>query len=110
VNNAIRKYGRNNVRIEKVLVLKCTQQYLDLIEDRAIIAFDTLAPKGYNLKRGGSHGKHNERSKAKMSLAKRGRPGTWIGRHHSEESRIKMSRAKMSAAKKRMWAERKKRK
>ena len=35
--------------------------------------------------------KHTEESKRKMSETRQGRPGTWIGRKHSEESKQKMS-------------------
>lgn len=85
VHKAIRKYAQENVKIEKVLTLKCTQSYLDFIEDRAIIVFNTLAPNGYNLKRGGSYGVHNEETKAKMVIARARRDPV------SEDTKAKMS-------------------
>jgi group I intron endonuclease len=91
VHNAMRKYGRENIKIEKIFLLKCTQEYLDLIEDKAIIKFNTLVPNGYNLKRGGSYGAHSEESKVKMSAVKRGQGK---GKHVSKETRAKISAAR----------------
>jgi len=94
VNSAIKKYGKESIKIEKVFILKCTQEYLDLMEDRAITKWNTMAPNGYNIKRGGSHGAHNEETKIKISTALKGRPGTWLGRHRSEETKAKVSAAR----------------
>lgn len=100
VHNAIRKYGQENVKVEHTFTLRCTQEYLDLMEDRAIIAFDTLVPNGYNIKRGGSSGAHLEETKRKISLSKKGKPNGCKGRpapnkgkHHSKEARAKISAA-----------------
>jgi len=107
-----KRYGKDSVKVEKTLTLKCTQEYLDLIEDRAIVMFNTLVPNGYNLKRGGSHGAHSEETKVKMSASHmgkpspmKGKPGTMKGKHHSEESRAKMSAAKKGQGKGRHLSE-----
>jgi group I intron endonuclease len=105
VYNATRKYGENSVKIERVLTIKCTQEYLNLLEDRCIIMFNTLAPNGYNLKRGGSHGALSEEAKAKIALAKAKRAPPSVetkskisaalrGHLCSEETRAKISAAK----------------
>lgn len=110
IHRAMRKYGEDHVKIEKVYSFKCTQIYLDLIEDRTITAFNALVPNGYNVKRGGSPGAHSEatklkmakahkgkhhseETKAKISVAKMGSTGTMTGRHHSKETRERMSLA-----------------
>ena len=38
--------------------------------------------------------KHSEESKLKMSLAKKGKQGTFLGKIHSRESKLKMSKSK----------------
>ena len=112
VHNAMRKYGKDNVKLE-VLTLRCTQEYLDFIEDRSIIAFNALVPNGYNLKRGGAHGALNEETKAKISAAHKGKcPSeetrarmsiSQRGRHHSEETKAKMSLAHMGKQGRPAW-------
>jgi len=104
VHNAMRCYGKKDTIIEKTFTLKCAQEYLDLIEIRAIKHYNTLAPNGYNLTEGGRGGAKSKEAKANMSAAQK-------GKHLSEETKRKMSianrgkvlseetRAKISAAK-----------
>jgi len=86
VHRAMRKYGLDNVKVERVFTLQCTQEYLDLIEDKMIDHFNTLAPSGYNLRRGGVHGKLCEEVRRKLSIARKGHV-------FSAETRAKISAA-----------------
>jgi group I intron endonuclease len=49
---------------------------------------------GYNSKSGGSNGILVESSRKKQSQKMKGRIGFWLGQHHSEETKLKMSIAK----------------
>jgi len=108
-HKALRKYGRDNFK--KEILYYCPDQLsLSLIEDIYINLF-SLSPKGYNLKRGGSHGKfsretkekisesrkgqkHSIETKKKMSESRRGANNSFFGKHHSESARKKMSKIK----------------
>lgn len=52
VAGAIKKYGRNNV-LKQVLVIADDIDYLRDLERKAVEAFNTLSPNGYNLVSGG---------------------------------------------------------
>jgi len=121
---AIRKYGIDNFAIEHIETLP-ENSTVDDLNQREIFwikELNSVRPNGYNLKSGGSHGRHSEESKIKMRIAHTGKKlsnehkiklgiaGT--GRTHSKETLAKMSatkrgkvfskehRAKLSAAKK----------
>lgn len=53
---ALRKHGKD-VFEWRILMPAIDQDHLNLLEDYWIRVFNTLAPNGYNLKTGGSHGK-----------------------------------------------------
>lgn len=72
IGNAIRKYGEENF-VKTVIFSSNMQDHLDSAEDAFIVEMNTISPNGYNLKRGGSHGKFSEEAKRKMSLAKKGK-------------------------------------
>jgi len=84
VHNAMRKYGRSNVQIEKIFALICSQEYLDLLEDLFITRLNTLVPHGYNLRGGGHGGRLTEKQKRHLSKIR-------TGTHHTQETRIKIS-------------------
>lgn len=65
--NAITKYGFENFSYE--LLEECnSQEEADLKEDFYIDKYQTRNPDiGYNIKNGGSHGKHSDESKLKIS-------------------------------------------
>jgi len=74
LHHAITKYGWENFR---VTVLACgiqTQSALDAAEDAFIMILGTLAPTGYNLRRGGCGGKMSAEARGRMSASKRGVP------------------------------------
>lgn len=83
VCSAIRKYGKENIEVEKVVEMKCTQEYLNLIEQRAIKHYNTLAPNGYNLTEGGSKGARSQETKEKISMSSRGRKKPPRTKEHS---------------------------
>ena len=66
IHKAIKKYGWDNFK--KEIFCECGDKLsLGLMEDFCIQVFNTLAPNGYNLKRGGVHGKPSEKTKRKIS-------------------------------------------
>jgi group I intron endonuclease len=86
IKAAIKKYGSNNFSF-RVLALG-DPQYINDLEIRAIAAFQTKAPRGYNLTDGGEGflpgseaaktfkgRKHTEESKKLISKANKGHPG-----------------------------------
>jgi group I intron endonuclease len=62
LKNAISKYGIHYFNIIKYCKVN-TQEELDNLEINLISMFNTLAPNGYNIALGGSHGKHSEETK-----------------------------------------------
>lgn len=85
-HNALKKYNEKYWH-HKVLAYADTKEDLDELEIYFINKFDSIK-KGYNSKTGGAHGKHSIESKIQMSEKRKG-----IGRPHTEESKIKISKA-----------------
>ena len=84
LENAIKKYGKDNFYYE-VLTFCGTQETANYWETYFIEKYKSNnSDYGYNLKNGGSNGKHSVNSIQKMSLAK-------IGKQHNEESKLKVS-------------------
>ncbi len=71
ISRAIIKYGFDNFSIQTIQVPD-DQILLDNIESY-LICKHSIKPIGYNLKTGGSRGKHSEESKKKMSIALKGK-------------------------------------
>ena len=67
VYNAILKYGFN--KFEHEILVECKdQESADYLEDYFMLQYDSLNHDiGYNIKRGGSVGKHSEETKRKIS-------------------------------------------
>ena len=97
VGHALRKYGCEKCVVE-VLVIANREHAYEL--ERCLInAFDTLAPKGYNLRAGGLGGSIGRlitpETKSKMAKSHKGlvdgeKHPMW-GKTHSEESKRKIS-------------------
>lgn len=85
LNRAIRKYGKDNFVVEKLTNANC-QQDADRLEIQYIQQYDTIK-SGYNIRMGGSRGKHSDETRLKMSIAA-------TGRKQSDEAKRKMSIAK----------------
>lgn len=89
LSRAIKKYGKSFE--QKILVVANDWSYLCELEKKAIIAYNTFRPNGYNLTKGGEGGYgliHTEESKKKMSLVQSGKIIT-------NEAKAKMSLAKI---------------
>ena len=65
LNNAIRKYGISNFKVE--LIEYCNCEDADLKEIYFINHYNTLYPNGYNLKIGGNTFTHSDESKKRVS-------------------------------------------
>ena len=86
--NAMNKYGRENFYVEQILCIK-NQKDADYFEDYFIKEFDTIK-NGYNIKSGGSNGKHSEETiliLKKYASMRKGKPG----KKHTEISKQKIS-------------------
>lgn len=86
IGKAIRKHGKEN--FEMRVLVKGTDEYIADLEPKAILAFHTLQPAGYNLSlQTQTSFKHHDMSREKMrkpksaaarrnmSIAKKGKPG-----------------------------------
>lgn len=91
INNAIKKYGRDNFYYE-VLTFCSTQQLADYWEKFFISFYDSIE-NGYNLREGGSRGKLLEATKIKISEAQSGEKGFWYGKTMPPEVTMKISQA-----------------
>ena len=82
--NAIIKYGWDNFEHE-IVYNNLTKEEADYFEDLMINSLNTTDYNyGYNIKDGGSIGKHSEETRRKLSEAAK-------GKKHSEETKKKMS-------------------
>jgi len=71
LNNAIRKYGHENLTVE--LIHECSVEELNDKEKYYISFYNTLSPNGYNLTSGGSNSKQSEETqmlKSKSMIGK----------------------------------------
>lgn len=82
IYHALKKYGQETFTYE-TLDVATNQEELNFLEEIYMLCFDSRE-NGYNIKEGGSHGKHSEETKQKISIANRGRKQT-------EEHRFKLS-------------------
>ena len=109
--NAMKKYGKNAFCMEKVIECNSLEE-LNRAEEYYVNLYNSLAPNGYNLHTGG--GNHicseatkkkiskagmgrivTEKTRAKISAAQAGGKNPFLGKKHSEESKKKMSIAKL---------------
>lgn len=87
LKNAMKKYGTNNFIFTVIETFHplVEQSVLDECESCYIIASNVMDRKiGYNIKHGGSRGRHTEESKKLLSISH-------LGKKLSENSRIKVS-------------------
>lgn len=93
IENAIRKYGFSNFDI-CLLDSAFNKEDLDILEGSYMSEYDSIT-NGYNIREAGSHGKMSIESieKQKISLKEHWKTHIhpWIGRHHSDETKIKIS-------------------
>ena len=93
--NSVKKYGEINFET-KIIDTAKNQEELNKKEDYWIKFFNTMNNKfGYNFREGGSNGKLSEDHKRKISESLKGRNSgknnPFYGKHHSEETRKKLS-------------------
>ena len=91
--NAIKKYGWDAFEHE-ILADNLTKEEADRLEDYYITLFQSMdSKKGFNLKGGGSKGRHSEATrkkiseKAKLRTMPCGDKSPMYGKHHSEKTR-----------------------
>jgi group I intron endonuclease len=72
---------------------ECPDEDLNKHEELMIEVLGTLVPHGYNLKEGGSNGKHNEETKQKNREAQLGENNNMWGKTTSEETKQKQREA-----------------
>lgn len=90
--NAIKKYGKDNFKIEQIDSASSREE-LNNLEQYWIILLDSVNPIiGYNLTTGGNNNSvYSEESKLKMSLAKKGKPSKKVDCSCSPETAKKIS-------------------
>ena len=91
LKNAIKKYGENNFQVKIYSYPEIDINQLNNLEKWFIENYNTISPFGYNLTDGGNNGEYTEESKKKISVANKGREGSFLGRKHTAESKEKMA-------------------
>lgn len=84
LNNAIRKYGKENMKLEKML--SCNINQLDILENYYINKLNTMTPNGYNLVTGGSNSRQSEETK---QLRRESMMGKNKGKIYPKRTRIR---------------------
>lgn len=98
IGRAIIKYGKENFHSE-IIEYCTTMEDLNKREIELIESLNSIAPNGYNLRVGGSNGRHSELTKKKMSDSQKGKKKSDqlkelnrllnTGKIHSQETREK---------------------
>jgi group I intron endonuclease len=89
LENAIRKYGKENMKFE--ILLEINNELLDSYEIMFIDLFSTLEPNGYNIRKGGVIGKHSELSRQRMRESKLGDKNHNFGKPRSDQTKFNIS-------------------
>lgn len=93
LDRAIKAYGKNNFYYQ-VLITAHTQESADYWESYFIEKYKSNDfDLGYNLRQGGSSGKHSMETRKKLSIAHKGRPSHNKGKPMSDEQKNKISLA-----------------
>ena len=90
---SIEKYGFEAFEVIEEFDVAYSKEELDKLEKKYIKDFNCLNPNGYNTREGGSHGKHSEETKKKMSEAQKGEKHWNYGGTISEEHKKAISEA-----------------
>ena len=89
--HAIKKYGWNDFIHEIITTCETEKEAMEL-ERRYIKEYQTNNDKyGYNIKEGGEHQEYPPEIRKRISDALKGKPNGMTGKHHSEESKRKIS-------------------
>ena len=91
IGRAIRAHGEDMFSI--VVLKECeSKEELDYWEKHFIKSRDTMLPNGYNLKDGGNGGSIPcAETRAKLSMSKIGENHSFFGKHHTAETKSKIS-------------------
>jgi group I intron endonuclease len=92
VYQAIKKYGLDALKFD--IFCEACEEDIKKLEVAMIEKYDTLAPGGYNLTKGGEGAlgwKPSKETRKKMSVAHGGERNSMFGKKHSEETRRKIS-------------------
>ena len=92
LEHAIRKYGKENMKFEVLLMIN--DDRLDEYEIKFIQYYNTLEPAGYNIRTGGNKAKHSDVSKQRMREAKLGDKNHNFGKPRTDETKLAISTAK----------------
>lgn len=93
--SAIKKYGWNNFE-HLIIASNLSKQEAEFMEQKLIAQYSTNNQQyGYNLTSGGGAGifRHSEESKKLMSEHTKGKLNPMYGKHHTEETKQKISKA-----------------
>lgn len=82
----IRNMGVDAFEVFKIV--DCTEEDMDTLENQYIQTFDTLSPKGYNLRHGGSSGKFLDEVKKRISDMQYGNRRDKKVRVHEEDENL----------------------
>ncbi|MES2395808.1 MAG: NUMOD3 domain-containing DNA-binding protein [Bacteroidota bacterium] len=92
LHSSLKKYGSDKHKFE--LVCQCSREELDNLESYYIELYQTFNSEfGLNLQEGGRTHIASEETRRKMSESMKGNKNG-LGKKHSEESKIKMSKAR----------------
>ncbi len=95
ITNAIKKYGKANFIVEEYL--SCfNQRDLDIFEKKTITDFNTLAPNGYNIHRGGHTSMFHDKLAVGEKIKRRLMGNTNASGKRDEFSNIRNSRGQSS--------------
>ncbi len=86
LNNAIKKYGKDSFKIEKLANCNSKEE-LNTLEAFYIKNHNSLFPNGYNLTGGGDSHIISDETRKKLSLATAGEKNPFYGKKHSEETK-----------------------
>ena len=92
LERAIRKYGKDNMKFEILLMID--NELLNEYEIKFIQLYNTIEPSGYNIRTGGVNAKHSDASKQRMREAKLGDKNHNFGKPRTDETKKKISLAK----------------
>ena len=94
LKSSILKYGIENFEIVEQFDVAYSKEELDLLEDMYIKIYNTTNPNnGYNKKYGGANGKHTKETCEKIGKSVSGTNNGFYGKHHTEETKLKLSEA-----------------
>ena len=91
LENAIKKYGD---KMTYEILLETNDEQLNYYETRMIDVYDTMEPRGYNIRTGGQVSTHSELSCERMRQAKLGIKNHNFGKPRTDDAKQAISEAK----------------